>query len=59
MFAEVTRDARAVCVLLGGSGHRETRRPQGRRIPVLLRPWSSAEPRETGTAPTEAAVWQG
>lgn len=43
MSADATREPRAVCVLLGGYGHRVTRRPQGPRVAALLKPWSSAE----------------
>ncbi|AEF88753.1 hypothetical protein DelCs14_1724 [Delftia sp. Cs1-4] len=59
MFTDVTRDRRAACVLLGGSGQRETRRPQSRRVAVLLRPWSDASAQLAGKQQAETTMAQG
>lgn len=55
MFADVTRDRRAPCVLLGGSGQRKACKPQGRRVPALFRPLAgvaaqAAVPSQSATA---------
>lgn len=59
MFADVTRDRRAPCVLLGGSGQGKACKPQGKRIPALFRPLPGAMAQAAMPRQGETAVAEG